>query len=79
VRVNALESLGEMGEASAVGPLLACLKDRSGNICAAAAVSLGKIGEPRAQQPLFEALDDTRPLVRPSAVEALVSWAARSR
>ncbi|MHB8958933.1 MAG: HEAT repeat domain-containing protein [Candidatus Limnocylindrales bacterium] len=66
---NAARALGEIGDPTAVAPLVASLTDRDGMVRQAAARSLGKIGDARAVEPLIAALRDG--WVRSEAVESL--------
>ena len=50
-------SLGEIGDAKAVEPLIEALNDTSFKIRNAATISLGRIGDARAVEPLIAALD----------------------
>lgn len=69
-RLAAVQELGVMKDARAVGPLIAALQDPQESIADAAAVALGRIGDPRAIGPLAAALG--HPATRWSAAEALV-------
>ena len=69
-RLAAVQELGVLKDARAVGPLIAALQDPQESIADAAAVALGRIGDPRAIGPLAAAL--SHPATRWSAAEALV-------
>ena len=69
LRVNAIEALGEIGDARAVEPLLQALKVDA--ICISAAVALCRVGDERGLDPLTNALADRNVFVRVNAVEAL--------
>jgi len=58
VRQTAAEVLGEIGDARAVEPLLAALRDEDSDVREAAAEALGKIGDARAAVPLRSALGE---------------------
>ena len=58
VRSSAAEALGEIGDARAVEPLCAALRDKDVDVREAAAEALGKIGDARAAVPLRSALGD---------------------
>jgi HEAT repeat protein len=76
--------LGDIGDASAVEPLIAALNSRGPQfrhsnydlVRAAAAIALGRIGDPRAVGPLLTALVDQLPMVRSKAAWALGKIAA---
>jgi HEAT repeat protein len=55
-RWRAAEALGELGDPSAVEPLIEALRDPFVDVQWLAAKSLGKIGDSRAVGPLLEAL-----------------------
>jgi HEAT repeat protein len=59
-RQNAAESLGELGDGRAVGPLLQVLQDRreESEVRAVAATALGKLGDLRAVEALLRAATD---------------------
>jgi len=63
--------LGRIGDARAVGPLIAALHDRHATVRAAAAQSLGKLRDARAVEPLIACLDDHQAAPRAAAAEAL--------
>jgi len=58
VRKDAVEALGNIGDARAVEPLIKALGDRNKEICLHAAWALGEIGDVRAVEPLIKALSD---------------------
>ena len=66
----AARALGNIGDARAVEPLIALLRDRDRDVCKAAAEALEKIGEP-AVEPLVAALKDPWGPVRQHAAELL--------
>ena len=55
---DAAKALGQIGDTSAVEPLIAVLKDNIPNVRGAAAEALGQIGDQRAVEPLITALKD---------------------
>jgi HEAT repeat protein len=61
-RQHAAESLGELGDGRAVGPLLQALQDRGeeSEVRAAAAEALGKLGDLRAVEALLRAATDRK-------------------
>src|SRR5450759_2332909 len=67
VRRAAAEALGQIGDARAVEPLIAALKDESWGVRRAAAEALGQIGDARAAEPLIAALKDPYADVRNAA------------
>ncbi len=69
IRWGAAHALGELGDARAVDPLIAALKDAE--VRKAAAEALGKIGDVRALKPLLATLRDSDLDVREAVVEAL--------
>lgn len=71
VRKMAAEALGEIGDHSAVVPLIAVLRNGSGAERYLAASALEKINDPRALGPLIAALRDTDEDVRVMAYQAL--------
>jgi HEAT repeat protein len=71
VRWLAVEALGKIGDARAVDPLIAALKDEDSNVRKNAAEALGKIGNARVVDPLIAALKDENRDVQKNAVEAL--------
>lgn len=73
-RVWAAQILGKIGAASAAGPLMARLGDRSEQVRMSAAEALGAIGDRRATNQLVQvALRDPVPPVRAEAARALGS------
>ncbi len=58
VRLAAAEALGEIGDACAVEPLIAALKDKFWDLRKAAASALGEIGDARAVAPLVTVITD---------------------
>ena len=71
VRRLAAGALGELGDARAVEPLIAALKDESEVVRWSAARTLGELGNARAVEPLKELLGDEDAAVRTAAAEAL--------
>lgn len=71
VRSSAAEALGEIGDARAVQPLCAALRDKDVDVRRAAAWALTKIGDVRAVESLRAALKDKESRVRQAAAEAL--------
>jgi HEAT repeat protein len=69
-RKGAMETLGEIGDARAVEPLMDAVKDGVPGALELAAQALVKIGEP-AVEPLCHVLQDRGPSVRRTAVHAL--------
>ena len=70
-RRQAAAALGQIGDASALKPLIAALKDFPGDLRSAAAEALGLIGDTRAVQPLIDALKDNDIEVRLAVAKAL--------
>ena len=74
VRVSACTALGQIGDPSAVEPLIAALRDRYGRVSEDAAIALGKIGNARAVD-ILKAAQDPESIVlhelRQAAAEAL--------
>ncbi|MBI2924279.1 MAG: HEAT repeat domain-containing protein [Verrucomicrobia bacterium] len=71
-RVRAIETLGELQDSRALGPLREALEDADRYLVRqAAAKALGKLGDPTATAPLVAALDDPESLVRAEAALAL--------
>ena len=64
---TAAEALGYIGDARAVRPLIALLKNKDRYGHEAAAEALGKIGDDRAVEPLVTALKDEDVYVRLAA------------
>lgn len=71
VRVDAARELGAIGDANAIGPLIAALEDENGDVRKAAAEALGEIGDERAAEGLIKLFIDQRLDVRETAVAAL--------
>lgn len=64
VRVDAAETLTEIGDVRAVKPLIMALNDGNDDVVAFSAQALGKIGDKRAVEPLIEIFDIARGGVR---------------
>jgi len=78
VRQAAAGALGKIGDARALEPLIAALKDGSSGVRQAVAEALGKIGDVRALEPLIAVLkkkgadwEEKYSYVRPAAARAL--------
>ena len=71
VRRDALEALGAIGDARAVEPLIAALKDSELYVRLGGAKALGEIGDARAVESLSAALQDSASDVRKNAAAAL--------
>lgn len=71
IRTAAARALGMTGDARAVEPLLAALRDPDGNTRYAAAQSLGHFGDARAVDPLIAALKDPDRNARRAAAQSL--------
>jgi len=74
IRKCAVRALGEIGDVSALEPLIEALDDEGSGVRAAAAQALGKMGDNRAVEPLIRALSKSSPEywdLRLRAVEAL--------
>ncbi len=71
VRWCAAEALVKLGDARAVGPLIAALNDENNQVRWCAAKALGNLGDARAVGPLIAALNDENDVVRQYAAEAL--------
>lgn len=80
VRAEAAEALKQLGDKSAVEPLIHALKDISAEVRRRAAEALGRLGDTRAVEPLvallkededWEVLMDEKGDIRPSVAEAL--------
>jgi HEAT repeat protein len=69
VHASAAQALGEIGDARAVEPLIAALKEENAKV--AAADALGQIGDPRAVEPLIAALKDLSGSTRGNIAQAL--------
>ena len=70
-RMDVAKALGQIGDAQALEPLIAALKDESRWLRETAAESLGKIGGVRAVEALVGILEDASPGVRKKAAETL--------
>jgi HEAT repeat protein len=70
LRISAAWALGEIGDASAVEPLVEALSDRK-RVKDVAAKALGEIGDPQAIDPLVDVLQDENWEVRSTAAKAL--------
>jgi hypothetical protein len=70
VRLSAISTLGEIGDAQAVDPLVAALEDDSSEIRRATIRALGQIRDARAVDPLIATLNDTLD-VRSASAKAL--------
>ena len=72
IRTDAAKALGEIGDASALEPLIAALKDPKKDVRSAAAEAIGKIGgDPRAVEAVAETLKNGKSLERDEAASAL--------
>ncbi len=71
LRTVAATSLGEIGDARAVEPLMAALASDNDLLRTAAAASLGEIGDARAVEPLMAALASDNDLLRTAAAASL--------
>jgi HEAT repeat protein len=73
IRIDAIRSLGEIGDSQAAGALIEALKDENNDIRRQAAMALGKIGEISAIDPLKITLTyDVIGEVRQAAADALL-------
>jgi len=72
-RLDAIHSLGRMGDSRAIKPLLAAVSDRDPNIRLAAIDALNGVGEPDVVTSLINALKDPSKNVRAVAAAALGS------
>ncbi|MBL7119836.1 MAG: HEAT repeat domain-containing protein [Dehalococcoidia bacterium] len=70
-RRRAADTLGTIGDARAVEPLIQALKDKGQYVRSSAARALGSIGDTKAVGSLIQALKDERPVVRGEAASAL--------
>jgi len=71
IHSQAAKTLGEIGDPSAVVPLIAALNDKSKYVRREASTALGEIGDPRAVTALITALKDSDKYVRGAAAYAL--------
>jgi len=71
VRRRAARALGQLGDPSAVEPLINALKDKSSRVRVSATEALVKIGDPHAVEPLIATLKDENERVRREAVIVL--------
>jgi adenylosuccinate lyase len=71
LRANAAFTLGQLGDAQAVGPLIEALRDEATVVRAEAAGALGGLGDERAVEPLIRALYDSQWEVRSNAALSL--------
>jgi HEAT repeat protein len=71
VRRDAAESLGKLGDARAVEPLIVALEDKDSSVRSSAANALGRLGDACAVEPLITALGDEDQQVRWTAAKAL--------
>jgi HEAT repeat protein len=71
VRQEATEALGKLGDARAVEPLIACLKDPQWSYRGLAASALGELGDARAVEPLLACLNEPNKAIREGALESL--------
>ena len=76
VRQAAAEALGKIGDARAVEPLVAALKDQDSNARQGAAEALGRIGDARAVEPLIAALKEGAGVGRVAALNSNARQAA---
>ncbi len=70
-RRQAALTLGKLGDARAVGPLIHALQDQAFGVRSCAALSLGLLGDQRAVEPLIKALKDFDYTVREQVALAL--------
>ena len=70
-RIGSARELGRIGDARAVEPLIASLRDYDSEVRYTAAFSLGEIGDARAVEPLIAALRDSDLKVRRVAAHSL--------
>lgn len=73
IRANAVEALGEIGDAGAIEPLITALKYGDWEVRRGATIALGLIGDARAVEPLITALKYEDLEVRRRAAMALES------
>jgi HEAT repeat protein len=72
VRQTAVETLGKLGDARAVEPLIALLNDW--DLCLTAAEALGRLGDARALVPLIDALKDKSMALNAAEALDLLGW-----
>ena len=72
VRQTAAETLGKIGDAHAVEPLIALLNDW--DLCLTAADALGRLGDARAIVPLIDALKDKSTALNAAEALDLLGW-----
>ncbi|GAG30218.1 unnamed protein product, partial [marine sediment metagenome] len=70
-RLDAASSLGKIGDARAVEPLIQSLNDSNERFRGQAAVALGELKDNRAVEPLIKALKDKDKSVRKAAAQSL--------
>ena len=78
VRLEAVVTLGEIGDAGAVVPLIGALKDRDKRVRELAAIALGEISDVEAIAALADCLNNKDKDVRRGAVIALAKIAEKS-
>ena len=71
VRANTVRALGELGDKSAVKPLINALSDSDSSVRSVATRALGELGDKSAVEPLIDALADSEVHVRGNAARAL--------
>jgi HEAT repeat protein len=71
IRTGVVRTLGLVGGAASIDPLIAATKDNDEDVRSEAVSSLGQIRDPRAVPPLIHALNDTYWFVRSQAADAL--------
>jgi len=71
-RQRVCRTLGELGDAQAVGPLIECLGDSDTGVRCAACEALGQLGDDHAVEPLARSLRDKDSNVGRAAIRALV-------
>jgi len=71
VRANTVRALGELGDKSAVKPLINALSDSDSSVRSVATRALGELGDKSAVKPLINALSDSDSSVRSVATRAL--------
>ena len=72
--MDAIKSLGQIGDPAVVPHLIAALRDESVSMRKSAAYALGQIGDPAAVPPLITTLSDNNEWVRRNATSALESF-----